>query len=49
MEAVRTTGRQVLETWLRQFQSVDVTEHLVRMVGQHQAEFPLTKALKLKG
>lgn len=49
MEAVWTTGRQVLETWLRQFQAVDVPEHLARTVGQHQAELPLTTALMLKG
>jgi serine/threonine-protein kinase HipA len=46
MEEVRTTGRQVLETWQRQFQAVDVPEHLATMIEQHQAELPLTKVLK---
>lgn len=46
MEEVRTTGRQVLESWRHQFQAVDVPEHLARMIESHQAELPLTKSLK---
>lgn len=46
MEEITTTGRRVLETWQSQFQAVGVPKHLAMMIETHQAEFPLTKALK---